>query len=37
LLEAEAEYLGVNAIADSGYVGLAEVEISLKEGDGPIL
>jgi hypothetical protein len=37
LLVAEAEYLGVNAFAESGYVGLAEVEIGLKEGDGPIL
>ena len=27
----------MNAFADSGYVGLAEVEIGLKEGDGPIL
>jgi len=37
LLEAEAEYLGVNAIEDSGHVGLAEVEIGVKEVDGPIL
>ena len=27
----------MNAIEDSGYVGLAEVEIGVKEVDGPIL